>query len=103
MVLEGSGVEIWNTHRPTIDPKIESMIWEAKLGGRIQSGCGNKVTQGSKGYPCDLMIIRPTGTGPTGTGPDPDRTRTGVTYAEQRLLIMDHGSWIMDHGSWIKD
>ena len=37
------------------------------------------------------------------TGPDPDRTRTGVTSAEQRLPIMDHGSWIMDHGSLIKD
>ena len=33
----------------------------------------------------------------------PDRTRTGVTSAEQRLLIMDHGSRIMDHGSWIMD
>merc|ERR1711963_1239212 len=43
-------------------------------------------------------------------GLDPDRTRTGVTSAEQRLPIMDHGSRIMDHGSrimdqgsWIKD
>merc|ERR1711953_254701 len=30
-------------------------------------------------------------------------TRTGVTTTEQRLPIMDHGSWIMDQGSWIKD
>ena len=26
------------------------------LGGAVQFTCGNKVTQGSKGYPCDLMI-----------------------------------------------
>ena len=80
----------------------------------------------------------PTGTGPTGptgTGPDrpepdrldrlepdrpdrpePDRPdRTGVTSAEQRLPIRDHGSrimdqrskirrsWIMDQRSWIMD
>ena len=32
------------------------------------------------------------------TGP-----RTGVTYAEQRLLIMDHGSWIIDQRLKIKD
>ena len=88
----------------------------------------------------DRNRTRPTGTGPTGptgSGPDrlepdrldrlepdrpdrpePDRPdRTGVTSAEQRLPIMDHGSrvmdqrstikdygsWIMDLGSWIKD
>merc|ERR1711874_499323 len=39
----------------------------------------------------------------TGPDPDPDRTRTGVTSAEQRLPIMDQGSWIMDHGSWIME
>ena len=50
------------------------------------------------------MFSRATRTGPPDrrTGPDPDRTRTGVTSAEQRLLIMDHGSRIMDHGSTIK-
>ena len=42
---------------------------------------------------------RPTGTGPTGTGPD----QTGVISAEQRLPIMDHGSWSMDHGSKINE
>ena len=36
-------------------------------------------------------------TGPT--GPD----QTGVTSAEQRLPIKDHGSRIKDHGSWIMD
>ena len=36
------------------------------------------------------------------TGPGPDRTRTGVTSAEQRLPIMDHGSTIKSQGSWIK-
>ena len=68
----------------------------------------------------------PTGTGPTGpTGigsdrlepdrldrlepdrpdrPEPDQPdRTGVASAEQRLLIMDHGSRIMDQRSWIMD
>ena len=38
--------------------------------------------------------------------PEPDRPepdRTGVTSAEQRLPIMDHGSWIKDHGSKIND
>ena len=39
----------------------------------------------------------------TGLDPDTDPIRTGVTSAEQRLLIMDHGSWIMDQGSWIID
>ena len=29
---------------------------EGAIHGQIQFTCGNKVTQGSKGYPCDLMI-----------------------------------------------
>merc|ERR1711953_72184 len=50
--------------------------------------------------PDRLELDRPESDRRTGPGPDPDRTRTRVTTAEQRLPIMDHGSWIKDHGPW---
>ena len=82
---EGKDVDLPDKHLE--DPK--KML---NMLRKIQFTCGNKVTQGSKGYPCDLMIIRP-----TGTGPDPDRSDIRGAKASH------HGSWIMDQGSWIKD